>query len=218
MRALCQSVSSTGTPRAVGRQRADAAAVRDVAALEDVEPLLDQVVDPGFELLPGPPAHAAVGVLHVRKIHPPLEPGLAVVRQFADRNGIRPRNLLAFFEETAAEMFFEQAVHGIKRRVGLPTGEHQAVVRAPDDIAVVAQDGFGEIDGEIRRRPPDVYPARGVSRIGMRSNGAGWRLSVRHLKYGQFNTAHAFRDTLELESGTPFCWSGRRGQHDLRLW
>jgi len=67
--------------------------------------------------------------------------------------------LLAFFEKTASEMFFEQPVHGIKRGVGAAAREHQAVPGAPDDVAIVSQGGFGEVDAEFRGRPSDVHPA-----------------------------------------------------------
>ena len=188
--------------QAVGRQRTDAAAVRDVAALENVEALLDQVVDPGFELLPRPPAYAAVGVLHVCEIHPPLEAGCAAVLQLAYRDGISPGNLLAFFEETATQVFFEKPVHGVQRGVGPAAGEHQAVAGGPDNVAIASQRGLGKIDGEFRGRPPDVYLARGVPEAGMRPIGTGrrWpptRLPMSRLPmsrvpmYGQFNTAHA---------------------------
>ena len=202
----------------VGGQRDDTAAIGDVAAFQDVETFLDQVVNPGPELVPRPPAHAAVGVLHVREVHPPFEAGPAVVLQVADRDRLSMGNLLAFFEETATEMFFEQAVHGIERGVGPATGEHQRVTGAMDDIPIVTQGGFREVDVEFGGCPADVYPAGIVLAIRMRPDVPACGNPLVILLDRQFITAHAAQNALKLPGSPMFRRSCRRGQHDPRPW
>ena len=96
-------------------QRADTAAVGDVPTFDDVKSFFDQIINPRLEFIPGPPAHAAIGVLHVGEIDPPGKTRHTDVFHIGYGKGIFLWNLLPFFEETTAHVPFQKMIHRIQR-------------------------------------------------------------------------------------------------------